>query len=49
MKKYQITYYETYEVEAKNEDDAIDMADKLLEDNKEAEAKKWNYKIDIIN
>ena len=35
MKKYNVNFYQTVNVEAKNEDDAKDMAIKLWEDNED--------------
>ncbi len=35
MKKYNVNFYQTVQVEAKNKDDAKDMAIKLWEDNED--------------
>jgi len=35
MKKYNVNFYQTIQVEAKNEEDAEDMAIKLWEDNED--------------
>ena len=48
MKKYRIKFSVSYNVEAKNENDACDMADKLFEDNIEQDPEDFEHEIIMV-